>query len=171
MAEDHADETTQKKTKNRFLKYIFPWVFILIGLVTCWIGFRGVYLGYVSSSWPTATGQVVSSEVKSSTSRSNGKSTTTYFADIQYIFVVDNVSHSGTRVAIGDYGSSSSSHARGIVNRYPKGKQVQVVYMPDNPSECMLETGLHLQAAFLPVFGLIFLGVGVLIKVRPPKES
>jgi hypothetical protein len=80
-----------------------------------------------------------------------------------YDFTVNAAAFNGNRVAFGDYGSSISSHAQDIVNRYPKGKAVTVYYDPKNPHVCLLEPGVKLQTWFLPGFGFIFLAISGLI--------
>jgi hypothetical protein len=79
-----------------------------------------------------------------------------------YEFSVEGITFNGNRVAYGDYGSNSPSHARRIANRYPKGKSVTVYYMPENPEECLLEPGLKAQVWILPGVGLIFFAAGCL---------
>ena len=111
--------------------------------------------------WPGTPGKVIESSVgRRRSSGSNGGSSTTYHAEILYEFTVESTKFNGNRVAYGDYGSSNPSHARRVVNRYPKGKNVTVHYMPGNPEECLLEPGLKGQSWFLPGVGLIFFVVG-----------
>jgi hypothetical protein len=50
--------------------------------------------------------------------------------------------YTGDKVSIGAM-SSSSAYAQGILNRYPIGKKVSVHYSPGDPSEAVLETGIH----------------------------
>ena len=62
--------------------------------------------------------------------------------------------------------SSSSEYAQGILNRYPVGKKVSVHYSPGDPSEAVLETGIHggawiclgVGTAF-GLFGIMFLQI------------
>jgi len=154
-----------------FFTRIFPLIFISIGAGVTFFGTQSLVKAKDSLDWPSTQGKVIKSEVKSHHSSGSGSSSsTTYHANILYEFSVEKTIFSGTRVAYGDYGSSNSSHARGIVSRYPKGKIVNVYYMAEKPEECLLEPGLKLQSWFLPGFGLIFLIVGCVMAVNLPKS-
>ena len=163
---DTVDETIPETTPppklrgaNFFFARIFPLIFVAVGGTVAFLGIRGLIRAKESSAWPKTQGRIVESGVRSSHSSKGG---TTYHADIRYEYTVDGTVHSGTRVAYGDYGSSNSSHARGIANKYPVGKKVEVSYMPSNPDESLLEPGVKMQAFALPAFGLVFLSFGLL---------
>jgi Protein of unknown function (DUF3592) len=146
---------------------IFPWPFILAGGAVLFFGGRGMIRAHESLSWPTVLGVIRHSSVEvQSSSGSHGG--TTYHADILYEYNVAGVPHSGNRVAYGDYGSSSPSHAQAIVNRYVVNRQVTVHYMPSDPDESLLEPGIQLQAVVIPAFGLIFFVSGVVMLVFLP---
>ncbi len=153
-----------------FVSRIFPLIFVVVGGACAFFGLRGLVRAKASVDWPATEGTVAESSVerKRSTGSRRGSSTT-YHARVRYKFSVDGTVYSGDRVAYGDYGSSNSSHANGVVKRYPEGKQVTVHYMPGNPEECLLETGAKAQAWFLPLFGLVFFTVGILMAVFIPK--
>ena len=147
-----------------FFSRIFPFIFVVAGAIVSFIGINGLVKAKASAGWPSSPGQIISSSVESRRSTGDsGRSSTTYHAEIFYEFSVAEITFNGTRIAYGDYGSSSPSHARQIVNRYPKGTSVTVYYMPENPEECLLEPGLHAQAWMLPGLGLIFFVAGVLM--------
>jgi len=143
----------------------------VVGASVAFFGIRGLLRAKASTDWPTTQGTVVASSVeRHRTTGSKGRSSsTTYHAKILYKFSIEGTTFNGDRVAYGDYGSSSSSNARQIVNRYPKGKSVTVYYMPGNPEECLLESGLKAQSWFLPGFGLVFFIAGSLMAVFLPK--
>ncbi len=148
-----------------FFSRIFPLPFVIAGAATLYFGVHGIILANASAKWPTARGKVLESKVEQH-SDSDG---TTYHAEILYEFSVEDVIFKGNRVSYGDYGSSSPSHANRVVNNYPKGKKVEIHYMPEKPEECLLEPGLKGQSFFMPLFGLIFFGVGCLMVVFLPR--
>ena len=153
-----------------FFSRIFPFIFVFVGAIIVFFGVRGLIKAQASVDWPSSSGKIVASSVEHH--RSTGEKGATYHADILYEFSVGGTVFNGTRVAYGDYGSSSPSHARRIVNRYPEKKVVTVYYMPENPEECLLEPGVKLQAWFLPGLGLVFFTVGCLIAYFPrPKKT
>ena len=94
----------------------------------------------------------------------------TYHAGIRYEFQVGGATFNGNRVAYGDYGSSSASHARGMVDRYPMGRSVTVHYKPGSPEECLLDPGMKGQTFVLPGIGLIFLFAGLFMAVVIPRS-
>jgi hypothetical protein len=152
-----------------FFSRIFPFIFIAVGAGVLFFGVRGLIRAKASMNWPEVPGTVVSSRVdRQHSTNSDGRSSTTYHAEINYRYTVAGTTYHGSRVAYGDYGSSSSSHARKIVNRYPEGKKVTVRYMPEDPEECLLESGMKAQSWFMPVFGLVFFVIGCIMAVKLP---
>ncbi len=107
-------------------------------------------------------GIVQSAEMKSHSGNHGG---TTYSAEVTYSYQVAGASYTGDKVSIGQM-SSSSEYARGILNRYPVGKKVSVHYPPGDPSDAVLETGIHggtwiclgVGTAFT-LFGIMFLQI------------
>ena len=90
---------------------------------------------------------------------------TTYSAEVTYSYQVAGATYTAGKVAIGQM-SSSAEYAQGILNRYPVGKKVSVHYSPGDPSDAVLETGIHggmwiclgVGTAFT-LFGIMFLQI------------
>jgi len=149
-----------------FFGRIFPLIFVIIGALVLYSGFRDLQRAKASTTWPTARGVVQRSSVEYHRSSKGGG---TYHAEVMYDFTVSKTVFSSGRVAFGDYGSSNPSHARHIVNNYPKGKSVPVYYMPENPDVCVLEPGLKGQTWVVPVVGFVFFAVGNLMVIFLPR--
>ena len=127
----------------------------------------GVYYFYrtaaASQSWPTTSGTVTLSSYYRNDSRdSDGHTSITYGAKIHYKYQVDGTDYHGDRVSSLDYSSSNTKHVHSIMDRYPMGKEVTVHYNPDNPSDALLEPGVHwvfyllfAVGGFLALMGLI----------------
>ena len=145
---------------------LFSSVFIIVGAAVLFFGIRSVLQAHASSGWPTTTGKVISSSVDSERSDKGG---TTYHAAVLYEFNVSGVVHSADDVAYGQYGSSDPSYARGLVNKYPAGREVTVYYSPNNADDCVLEPGISGKAFFLPAFGAVFFTVGVVMFIYLPR--
>jgi uncharacterized protein DUF3592 len=143
-----------------FLFRALPLACWIGGALLLYFGLRNLLWARESTSWPTAKGTIVSSDVHEDREWDNntGRERKSYGAQVHYTYVVDGKTIEGTRVAFGDYASENSEHAQGIVDRYPRGKDVTVYYQPEDPSEGLLEPGLLAQAWVLPGLGL-----GVLI--------
>lgn len=121
-----------------FFSRIFPLPFIIAGALTLYFGCRNLQRAKESTTWPTAQGVVQRSSVEYHRSDNGGG---TYHAEVMYDFTANGTTFSGDRVAFGDYGSSNPSHARRIVNEYPKGRNVTVHYTQENPEVCVLSPG------------------------------
>ena len=161
----------QSPVMRFFFSRIFPLIFVAAGAGVVYAGWLGLAKARASTGWPTAPGTVVASSVeRREHSGSKGGKSVTYEAAVLYEFPVDGATYNGNRVAYGDYGSSSASHARGIVNRYPKGSAVTVHYRPGSPEECLLEPGVKGQTLVLPGIGLVFLFAGLFMAVVIPRS-
>lgn len=148
-----------------FFMRLFPWPFMVAGTLVLFFGVRGVIRGNASTAWPAVPGVIQESSVEYHSGSKGGA----YHARVRYTYVLEGVTHSGSRVAYGDYGSSDPSHAQNIVNRYPVGRKVTVHYMPEDSDESVLEPGAGLAAWFLPVFGLVFATAGILMFIFLPR--
>ena len=114
-------------------------------------------------NWPSVSGRITTSRLHSYISRSsdNSSSTRMYTTRISYRFHVKNKAYVGKTLSYGEYSSSSPSHAKGILKKYPVGAKVTVFYNPANPDKAVLEPG---KLGILPIFwvcALVFLGLGI----------
>ena len=141
---------------------LFCSLFVVIGLVAVGIGIWTFAKSIRSEHWPVTDGIIQSAEM---TSHEGSKGGRTYSADVTYTYQVAGTSYTGDKVSIGQM-SSSSEYARGILNHYPVGKKVSVHYLPGDPSDAVLETGIHggtwiclgVGTAFT-LFGIMFLQI------------
>jgi hypothetical protein len=127
------------QTSNRGTQ-LFALLFAIIGLGAVAVGISMMIKSVRSEHWPVTEGVIQSSEMKSHT---NDKGSTTYSAAVTYTYKVDKIGYIGERISIGQSSSSSSEKAQGILSRYPVGTKVSAHYSPDDPSESVLETGIH----------------------------
>lgn len=108
-----------------------------------------------SVSFPTAPGQVVSSEVESQRSSGGGgvgRGRTVHRAKISYTYTIGGQTYSGDRVRYAEWSSSSSGHAQSLVQRYPPGAPISVHYNPARPEVSVIEPGLSDESRFVLVF-------------------
>ncbi|HTX20837.1 MAG TPA: DUF3592 domain-containing protein [Candidatus Aquilonibacter sp.] len=108
--------------------------------------------------WPVTDGIVQTAEMKSNI---DNHGHTTHSADVTYSYQVAGTSYTGDKVSTGEM-SSSVAYAQGILNRYPVGKTVTVHYAPDDPSDAVLETGIHGGTWICLGVGTVFALVGIL---------
>lgn len=152
-----------------FMGRIFPLIFVLIGVFLIYFGTKQIRLANESRDWPQAEARVLDSVVER-IRRSGKNEGTTYRAEIYYEFEVDGVTYSGNRVAYGGRSSSNPSFARLTVNKYPKGKRIQVSYKSDDPNESVIESGIQGQVWVLPLIGLVFSVLGIIMSVLIPRS-
>ena len=140
---------------SRGLK-LFCSLFIAVGLITVGVGVRLLIKSTRSENWPVIDG-IVQSAKMTSHSDSDGS---TYSADVTYSYQVAGKSYTGRTIAIGQM-SSSAEYARGVLNRYPVGKKTAVHYLPGDPSDAVLETGIHggMWICFAVGTGFTFFGI------------
>ena len=115
-----------------------------------------------SESWPTTTGTVVTSEVRTQRS-GDGNS---YSARVIYDYVVDDVAYTSGKITVADGGSSRSAPATRLVEQYPVGSQVDVYYNPLVPDDSVLQPGAPTVLNWLYWGGVAFVVLGVLILLR-----
>ncbi len=136
-------------------KIITGIILFLFGAGFCIWGWILIADARLSTSWPTAPATIVYSEIKSSDSRSDGKITQMYSADIRYQYTVNGKRYVSARISFGDHSSSSSTGMKKLVNKYPKGSQATAYYDPDKPGNALLEPGPVLISYIPFVFGAL----------------
>ena len=117
---------------------LFCWLFMLIGVALVGLGVWTLIKSLRTERWPVTDGVIQSAEQKTH----SGHDGATYSAAVTYTYRVAGVSYEGSKISIGQM-SSSADYARRILSRYPVGKKVPVYYSPTNPTEAVLETGIH----------------------------
>lgn len=138
-------------------------VFLLvIGIVgvalTMFLGIPMVMSALESKGWPSVEGTITVSEFTTNRDRDDGS--VTYGASVAYDYKVNDTSYTGSNVHFGQYGTSDPSYGRGIINRYPLGKQVRVYYDSNDPSTSVLEPGAGWSSFMVAGIGALFTLVG-----------
>jgi hypothetical protein len=146
-----------------FFSKIFPWPFIIIGMVLVFLGGKDIYFALESKNWPSVHGKIQNSSIKVN----HNDDSNTYHADLLYTFTVNGQIYTGSLVSFGTWSSSDSSDAKRIAKRYHKGKNVKVYYRSSEPEKCVLEPGMHFQLCLLPIFGILFIAGGTFAAFLP----
>lgn len=132
---------------------VFLAVFFLVGATIAGFGVRTVFQARESGGWPSVPGVIRSSTVKSE----SGSDGTTYRPEVVYTYTVDGTEYTGSLIAYGLKGSSSSrSFAQHYDSKYPEGSAVPVAYDPARPQTSVLEPGVSKRAFILVAFGAVF---------------
>ncbi len=150
---------------------IFFIALAVIGLATTLFGIYFIALSRQAASWPSVTGHVVSTQVRTDHSQTDrGLSaaerarTQRYYPDIHYRWSVDGQVYSGSRYRLGTSHEKfdSREQAEAAAARFPAQSTLPVYYDPRNPAQAVLDPGASVGVyAPLPL-GLLFLGVGLL---------
>ncbi len=136
-----------------------------IGGLISYSAVKDLIYANASNSWPSAEGTVSSSKVVSELK----DGTRTYGAIVKYEYCVNGEYYTGNKIAFGGHGSGKLAHAREIVQKYSKNSYVDVFYMPSNPNESILETGIKARAIIGLGIGFFFFFVGVLMAIYLPR--
>lgn len=157
-----AKAKTKEQTADTMLRWLLllPLLFIVAGALMSFFGVRQFMQAKASAAWPTVTGVITVAELGKQMGNERDESTT-YSADISYDYLVNDRSYVNGAVSFDGVKSSDPATARRILKRYPVGKQVAVYYNPNDPQDAVLEPGLHGGSWFLPLFGALFVAVGV----------
>jgi hypothetical protein len=162
---NHANSQTATAKSTFFWTRIFPWLFLIIGIVQVIIGCRQAMHSYASVNWPTTDGKIIFSEVV----KHDSTNSIIYRADIRYDYTVNGRSYAGHCVAYGEDGSTDSQHERQLVSKYQPEKVVVVFYKPTDPEVSLLEPGLTWRNSFLLLLGAFFALLAVLSLIYLPR--
>lgn len=118
------------------------WLNLCLAGITAATMFTDLWWGWLlvrqsrTGAYPHVVGRVVKSEIRTE----QGKKVR-YYADIEYAWNVAGHEFTGTTVRHGFFGTNHSD-AQQVVAAYPLGKEIDVCYNPDNPSDAVLEPGI-----------------------------
>ncbi len=133
-------------------------LFLLGGIVFCVFGYTSYQKGMASEKWPMAKGTVIQSEIKKSkrtTGTGSSKRTEIrHIPKVEYTYNVDGQPYRSSRIT---FGAVNALNASATVNRYPKGKSIEVFYDPKNPDEAVLQPGADSTSS------IVFLAIGAVL--------
>ncbi len=133
-----------------------PLIWTII-FVTFWSTITGVFDVIIYNNFtnqkaaltfPTTTGKVLNSKVESERD-SDG---TTYRAEIQFEYSVNNQAYTSDTYRFGTMGMSDSTEANNIVREFPVGANVTVYYDPTDPQRAILKPGVSDSDRFMLLF-------------------
>lgn len=139
----------------------FGSILVIIAVAFTAVEGRSIRRGYASRSWPVATGVIVSSKVETGYAEGAGNR---YDPKVTYRYTVAGTDYtSGTLdIALRKWENRDKKVAEAVVKRYPAGSEVEVRYMPSDPSVSTLETGVSRGAWSTVIFVSSFILWGLL---------
>jgi hypothetical protein len=136
-------------------------VFAAVGVGLLVAGLRDVWKSSRTRKWPRAPGTVVSTEElqheRPMPEEAGGGTRIHYEARIHYEYSVGRVHIGSTVLRLGPTETSSEKQVQATLARYLPGQTVQVAYNPKDPTESVLETGLHPLDFTRSIIGVILL--------------
>ena len=153
---------TQRPDRRLRGVQLFCWLIILIGIGAAAVGAGLLWKGIRTEHWPVVEGVILSADMRQ---QSAGHGSRTYSPEVTYTYRVGNSNYAGSKIAVGQM-SSSREYAQAVLQRFPVGQKVSVHYAADDPSEAVLESGIHggtwiclgVGTAFT-LFGIMFLQI------------
>lgn len=143
-------------------------VFALVSVPFLWIVWRVVARDRAIRSWPRAPGVIAASYVETSNEQHRDedghyRAYTTHRPHVRYTYSVGGASLEGESVAPSLDGSTVGERAaQAIIDAYPTGRDVMVLYDPSDPKKAHLEVRRSLGAMILLGFGALWLALGAL---------
>jgi hypothetical protein len=113
-----------------------------------------------SLNWPATQGIVIASKVEAS-----GFSTDeSRVPSVSYRYSVNGKEYVSSAIEVVVVGNGNTdSSARQVVERYPRGKQVEVHYDPGDPARAYLEPGFPNNDIFVSLLFIAGVGMGFLL--------
>ena len=150
-------------SSSPFLNIVTAIVFIGGGL---WLLYFNIFMtlrfGHASKNWPTVKGHIELSMVNKSSSPRSG---TTYAANIEYSYRVNEVYYRSKRIKFAPpFGTSfGKSSAERLAAQFPQASSVTIYYNPANPKISTLMRGLSVgPLIFSLLFSVLLIAGGVL---------
>lgn len=140
---------------------LFAAIFLCVGAALLVPGLNNLWNAKQSEQWPVVAGRILYHQESSSTSTSEDgegytSTSTTYSTRVIYRYDVNGRTHYNNVRIFGQLAGSSEEWAEEIAQQYPKGKDVEVSYKPDDPDTAALEPGIVNEAFWLPGAGAAF---------------
>ncbi|HEY2329635.1 MAG TPA: DUF3592 domain-containing protein [Verrucomicrobiae bacterium] len=145
--------------------FLFVFGLVWSGMVLMFDGIiaHGAYKQYESGHYPSVTGTITHSEIKTHHSSKGG---TSYSAAMEYRYEVGGQKFTGEKVRFG-MAVSSSANATATVNAHPVGSATEVFYNPGDPQEAVLSPGVSgsdfMGGLFITPFNMVMLGFWIWI--------
>ena len=148
-------------------------VFLLAGIPFLWLAKRGFARNGAIKKWPRAEGVITSATLETRQSRVTDKNTglyhysTYYTPSLRYTYTVGVETFEGKDIALalGNVSTTEAS-AKKILEPYPVGARVGVLYDPADPKTAYLEVRTSIGAIILLGMGAVFVAIGAFVMTR-----
>lgn len=157
VTENQAITETSRSKNPKWLFVLFFGVFLVLGAVVFYfMALQPLFKVQAARAWRETPCEIVSSELRSN-SDSDG---TTYRVDIVFRYRVDGRTYTSENYSFLTGSSSSYEWKREVVSAHPSGSSSICYVNPADPSEAVMNRGLHAEMAF-GLLPLIFFAIGL----------
>lgn len=144
-----------------------PFLIIAVGLAGWAIYFRAHSRIKIIRTWPTAPAVITGSSVKKRyqhVARTHGSRRRPIYAPaVTYAYHVAGVEYRHDGISPVGWAARNPRAAQNTVERYPPGRECQVVYNPERPEEAFLEVGDGNEAILFAILGTVAIVAGLLL--------
>lgn len=137
------------------MDFIFGILFLGVGSVATIGAMIATWRAYKAKSWPSARGVITISRTQETRRRSR----IILVPEISYTYVVCGANFTGTTVRFLQP-ECASEMAIATCNKYPVGREVEVLHHPHSPEVSCLEVGLYSVSWLAIPIGLIVTALG-----------
>ena len=152
---------------------VSSWVLIFLGGLLMGVGVWLLSTAYLSTTWPVVEGRLVKSEVAGRFVRPGDalRRTIEYYIRVEYEYMVDRELYRASRYSLGtgdtiESGFFDKSEARSWLKQspYQVNQPIHIYVDPNDPNNTVLSAGIR-WSTWVPIWlGLLFIGLGWLIR-------
>lgn len=142
------------------IKSVAQWIWAFAAIIGACIFVTAVlntYRMFACDEWPVTDGVIVHSKLKRGIMREGALK---FQLHLVYQYRVDGHAYEGKRIAF-DGQTHKQKEIKALLTAYPKGRRVQVHYLPTNPKVATLETHVSWQRSKSLTGGLLLLCIGL----------
>ncbi len=159
---------------------ISSWVLIFMGGLLIGVGVWLLATAYASTSWPVVKGRLVDAKVAARISQTGDalRRHLEYYIKVEYEYMFDRQVYRSSRYSLGtgetiEDGFYDKSEARAWLKQspYQLNSQVDVHVDPKDPENTVLSAGIRFSTWIPIILGLVFIGLGLLIKWLVDKQQ
>lgn len=131
----------------------------------CFCILMPIYLffkGRLAETWLSTSGQIVSAEIKESSSPDGGKQ---FYPRVTYSYRINEIAYTSSKMSLAGRSYDSQQEAAKALRRYPVRSSVTVWFNPHDFTDALIERDRKPSRAILVLLfvGLMFIGMGVLV--------
>jgi len=140
---------------------------IIVGVIIILLVYNAFNLSKASLTWPNVEGEILKTSMETSHQTQDNFQGTSYTANIEYKYKVQDVEYSSSRIYFGSKIGHSFNEERSkeLLRKYKATQNIKVFYNPDNHKISVLEPGLHSELKLGLIIGFILIIIGLVFLI------